>query len=306
MTVQTHSRTTGNASTTLGPDVESNIESVLLEQAPQPPSVGVQTHEQSSTHKEWVPIMLRKIPAAILMTGFWVFAILLELIVVVIRNMQGISSLDKTATAAIILGFGWKVAISDLKVTTPWAALANTGDRSIQPIFLNCIDGLDIKSALAAFRNRHWALFLGLGGALISSALVPPSNALTHVNTSADVVHNVTLTRTSQFVFNGSLAILPGLNSILPKLAVDIEDPNRASIVNNPFTRGAYAFESFSGTFPKGGYFTAKVQAFTSSLNCQEFDYNARYESVGYNSSITLDATSALEHANCSSQSYSS
>lgn len=257
--------------------------------------------------KEWVPFMLRKGPALFLLFACWVMVVLLEYLSVAAHKQQGFYIANKTTVrlarycptiAVIILGFGWKSLIKDVKIIAPYAAMSERWELSYKSLLLDYLDPLDIVSVWKSARNQHLAMFVVLIGGLLSGVLVPLANTLTFTNLSSPVEQSASLSKISQFSFNNTLATPNGTLYIpwdyqgqKPYAAVvSARQPNGA---NAPWTTDDFAFESFDTVqwSKTNASISTSAQAFNAPFDCTKIGYDTN--------SVAIEDD--LTKANCSS-----
>ncbi|RDL36211.1 uncharacterized protein BP5553_06823 [Venustampulla echinocandica] len=261
--------------------------------------------------KEWVPIMLRKVPAALLTLTCLTIAILLECLNIVARNRQGFSTDNRTSVqlarylptvAVICLGFAWKSLVSDLKIVTPYSIMSARWSESPKSMLLDYVDSLEFISVWTSARHGHWAMFLGLVIGLLCGILVPLANALTFVNLYSPVEQHSSIVMDSQFSFkdtlaskNGTLYIPWDYRGSQPYAAVaSSRQPNGK---NGPWTVDDFAFESLNITqwLKQNVTVGAHVQAFNAPFECMNISYVVANETH-----IVLNADGDdLAKANC-------
>lgn len=126
--------------------------------------------------------MLRIGPGFLMILSCWGLLTLLEVFDIIVRKRQGLSTENKSAVqsarylptvAVILLAFGWKALVGDLKLVTPYSAMSQKWAESQKSVLLDYIEPLEIKSVWRSWNNGHWTMFLGLFVGLLSGFLVP-------------------------------------------------------------------------------------------------------------------------------------
>lgn len=264
-----------------------------------------------STHVEWIPIMMRPLPA-ILLASYCIGLILgLELLNDLPSTRHGIPMTHKTAAEMItylptvfvvLLGILWKRLIVDLKRITPWAQLSHSWTLGKDSLELNYLDDLELSLLWPAIKRRHWALLVGLLGGLIAGGLVPLAAALTFVDLAGQSTRTV-LVHHDVFNFdntlrdsNASLSLLKSFRGGAPwagaanVLQADGNPPawTTDSFVFAPFRAGIT--EAFNHTL------TANTTAITGRLICEALQVDTSVDREGsgtltFNVPISTDSS---------------
>lgn len=267
---------------------------------------------KSSTQSEWVPSMLRK-TRAIPMAGLcFALIVVLEILYQTMEKNHGIRSDNNIlvipirylpTAVAVALGITWKSIVWDIKMIMPWSILSR--DRWAEPsesLFLNYIHQIEVMAAFAAFKKRHWAMFLGLLTGFLCGAAVAATNSLTYVELLAEVKEPAILRKTSQFDLsngtlvypNGTLAIPKDHLGNIPYAAVAVERlPGGHSA---PWSNENYAFDSFAPASQdlilENASIEAHVDAFSANMECHHLRiaYKQEEESGDFNKPFILEA----------------
>lgn len=206
----------------------------------------------NSKSKEWIPPLLRSTASIPLLTAIIVFLVILEGFDILDRRRKGFSpandhpvSLARHLPTVIVIlfGFVWKMLVRDLKKVTPWSVMSSTkGDRWVSAdhsIMVNYIDDLEVVSVFTSLRRRHWAVFLGLIGGFICGLMIVWSNALFFVDLEYTSTSNISILRSSKFVFDP-----------LPKIGQGMRLGNDY-LSDRPFT-ALVAAKRLGGSYPFG------------------------------------------------------
>lgn len=245
---------------------------------------------ERSVHVEWIPVMMRPLPAILLVAYCIGLIIGLEVLNDLPSTRHGISMSHKAAVQlvtyfptvlVVLLGILWKRLIVDLKRIVPWASLSRSWTLGEESLELNYLDEIEIALLWPAVKKRHWALLIGLLGGLIAGALVPLATALTFVDLAGQSTRPV-LVHHDVFDFNNTLRNSDSSRDLLKSFLGGMPWAGAANVLqadgNSPaWTTDSFVFAPFraSNTDMSNRTLTANTTAITGKLVCDSLQVDA-------------------------------
>lgn len=251
------------------------------------------------THVEWIPVMMRPLPA-VLLAAYCIGLILgLELLNDLPSTRRGIPMIHKTTVEVVtyfptvlvvVLGIFWKRLIVDLKRIVPWARLSHSWTLGKDSLELNYLDDLELSLLWPAIIRRHWALMIGLLGGLIAGVLVPLATALTFVDLAGQSTRPV-LVRHDVFDFNNTLSDSNSSHTLLKNFLGGMPWAGAANVLQTdgnppPWATDSFVFAPFRASITdlSNHTLTANTTAMTGRLTCDALQANTSvdHDAGGY------------------------